>query len=97
MAVVLAGWDWPVQLEHCRRDGCRWRLAAAVRIRVAVRALAPEKRTLGVVVVWSDRVTPVFGPLPDLGARLQSAVVTPLPEMASGTSMMSPAIRAGPG
>ena len=61
-----------------------------------MRAAAFEKRTLGVAVVVPESVTPVLRPVPAFFARLQSAVVTPVPETASGTSTVSPATSARP-
>ena len=69
--------------------------AVAVSSSVAVCALAPEKRTFGVAVPVSRSVTPVLVAL-DFFARLQSPVVTFVPPMASGTSMVSPATSARP-
>ena len=74
--------------------------ASAVSDSVATCASAPSKRTCGVAVVAPDSVTPVFrvapvsGSVPVFAARLQSSVVTPVPDTASGTSMISPAISA---
>ena len=70
--------------------------AVAVSTSVAVCAPAPEKRTFGVAVFAPERVTPVLRPSPVFVARLQSAVVTPVPPIDSGTSMISPATSARP-
>ena len=67
-----------------------------VNTSVAVCAAAPEKRTFGVAVVAPERVTPVLRPVPVFSARLQSSVVTFVPETDSGTSMISPATSARP-
>ena len=69
--------------------------AVAVSSSVAVRAPVPEKRTFGVDVPVSRRLTPVLA-VPDFLSRLQSPVVTPVPEIDSGTSMTSPATSARP-
>ena len=65
----------------------------AVNISVAVCAPTPEKYKLGVDVVSSERITPVFRLFPVFSARLQSAVVTPAPLTDKGASTISPAVK----
>ena len=52
-------------------------------------------RTTGVAVPAPERLTPVLL-APDFFARLQSAGVTPMPPIDSGTSTISPATSARP-
>ena len=70
--------------------------SAGVSTSVAVCAPAPEKRTVGVEVLVPESVTPLLRLVPDFFARLQSEVVTPVPPIDSGTSMVSPATSARP-
>ena len=60
---------------------------------VATLAPAPAKRSRGVAVSSRVSVTPALRSVPAARARRQSAVVTPVPETASGTSTTSPATR----
>ena len=70
--------------------------AARLSCNVAVCAAAPLNVTRGVAVPSFASVTPVFNPCPAFKASDQSASATPVPPIASGTAITSPAASARP-